>query len=125
ARAQLAGITGMGDLTTLSLYATPDLEEQKVVQIAHEFRVGNEGLRLGGSYSYAWTRPDIQGLDLRSDAQIISLYATYPLHLSQSRRVTLGGGLDMINQDIALGTLPLNRDRLRVIHMRAEAGWVD
>lgn len=125
ARAQISGITGMGDLTTASFYATPDLEEQKVVQLAHEFRVGREGLRLGGSYSYAWTRPDVRGLDLRSDAQIISVFASYPLILSQSRRVTVGGGLDFINQDIALGNLALNRDRLRVLNLRTDAGWID
>lgn len=125
ARAQISGITGMGDLTTASLYATPDLEEQKVVQLAHEFRVGREGLRLGGNYSYAWTRPDVRGLDLRSDAQIISIFASYPLILSQSRRVMVGGGLDFINQDIGLRGLPLNRDRLRILNLRAEAGWID
>lgn len=125
ARAQIAGLTGMGDLTTLSFYATPDLKEQKVVQVAHEFRVGRDGLRIGGSYSNAWTRPDIRGLDLRSDAQIINLYASYPLLLSQTQRVNIGGGLDFINQDVRLTNLKLSEDRLRVAYIRADAGWVD
>lgn len=125
ARAQIAGVTGQGDLTTISFYATPDLEEQKVAQIAHEFRIGSEGLRLGGSYSYAWTRPDIGNIDLRSQAQIISLSASFPAILAQSRRLTLGGGLDIIDQDVALARLPINRDRLRVLHLRADAAWID
>src|SRR3546814_6164576 len=58
ARARFAGLTGMGDLTTVSFYATPDFDEQKVVQASHEVRVGGEGLRLRASYTYAWTRPD-------------------------------------------------------------------
>src|SRR3546814_13658077 len=61
ARARFAGLTGMGDLTTLSFYATPDFDEQKVVQASHEVRVGGEGLRLGASHTYAWTRPDLTG----------------------------------------------------------------
>ncbi len=125
ARAQISGLTGMGDLTTLSFYATPDLKEQKVVQVAHELRLGRNGLRIGGSYSNAWTRPDIRGLDLRSDAQIISLYGSYPLVLSQTQRINIGGGLDFINQDVRLTNIKLSEDRLRVAYVRADAGWVD
>ena len=125
ARARFAGLTGMGDLTTLSIYSTADLDEQQVVQAAHEFRVGGNGLRLGASYTYAWTRPDIAALSLKSDTQIVSLFATYPVVLAQARRFTIGGGLDIIDQDIALGAVPINRDRLRVINLRADASWID
>src|SRR3546814_4205134 len=48
----------MGDMTTVSFYATPDFDEQNVLQLSHEFRVGGEGLRFGASYTYAWTHPD-------------------------------------------------------------------
>lgn len=125
ARARVAGLTGMGDLTTVSFYSTPDFDEQNVVQVAHEFRVGGEGLRLGGSYTYAWTRADVAALPIKSNTQIISLFAAYPLVLRQARRVTLGGGLDIIDQDIKLGPLPLNRDRIRVFNLRADAAWID
>lgn len=124
-RARFAGLTGIGDLTTLSIFSTADLDEQQVVQAAHEFRVGGNGLRLGAGYTYAWTRPDITGLPLKSDTQIVSLFATWPVILTQARRLTVGGGLDIIDQDIALGSLPLNRDRLRVINLRADASWID
>lgn len=125
ARARLAGLTGMGDLTSISLYSTPDLDEQQVLQLTHELRVGSEGLRLGANYTYAWTRPDIARFPIKSDTQIVSFFASYPLVLSQPRRLTIGGGLDIIDQDIALGTTPLNRDRLRVAHLRADASWID
>lgn len=125
ARARFTGLTGMGDLTTVSFYSTPDFDEQKVVQVGHEFRVGGEGLRLGASYTYAWTRPDLTGLAIKSDTQIVSLFASYPLVLTQARRVTIGGGLDIIDQDIGLSGIPLNEDRLRVFNLRADASWVD
>src|SRR3546814_16692544 len=49
ARARFAGLTGMGALATLSFYATPDFDEQKVVQEydearAEERRVGKDGV---------------------------------------------------------------------------------
>ena len=125
ARVRLAGLTGMGDLTTASFYSTPDFDEQNVVQLSHEFRVGGEGLRLGGSYTYAWTRPDIAGLPVKSKTQIASLFASYPAVLTQAERITVGGGLDIIDQDIGLGGIPINRDRLRIFNLRADASWVD
>ncbi len=124
-RARLAGLTGMGDLTTASFYSTPDFDEQQVVQLAHEFRVGGEGLRFGASYTYAWTRPDIAAFPVKSKTQIASLFASYPVTLTQARRLTVGGGLDFIDQDIGLGGVPLNRDRLRVFNLRADASWID
>ena len=125
ARARFAGLTGMGDLTTVSFYATPDLDEQKVVQASHEFRVGGEGLRLGASYTYAWTRPDLTGLPIKSNTQIVSLFGSYPLILTQARRLSVGGGLDIIDQDIGLTGVPINEDRLRVFNLRADASWID
>ncbi|HMO76146.1 MAG TPA: ShlB/FhaC/HecB family hemolysin secretion/activation protein [Sphingopyxis sp.] len=124
-RARIPGLTGMGDLTTVSFYSTPDFEEQNVAQVAHEFRVGSEGLKLGGSFTYAWTKPDVAGLPIKSETQIVSLFASYPLVLTQARRLTIGGGLDFIDQDIAFGGVPINRDRLRVFNLRADASWTD
>ena len=125
ARGRLAGLTGMGDLTTVSFYATPDFDEQKVVQLAHEFRVGGEGLRFGASYTYAWTRPDITGFPVKSNTGIVSLFGSYPLVLTQTRRVTIAGGFDFIDQDISLSGIPINEDKLRVFNLRADASWVD
>ncbi|ALH79482.1 ShlB/FhaC/HecB family hemolysin secretion/activation protein [Sphingopyxis macrogoltabida] len=125
ARVRFAGLTGLGDLTTASFYVSGDPKEQKVLQLAHEFRVGGDGLRFGANYTYAWTRPDIAGLPIKSNTQIVSLFAAYPLILTQARRLTLAGGIDIIDQDIGLGPVPINRDRLRVLNLRADAGWID
>ncbi|AMU95541.1 hemin transporter [Sphingopyxis terrae subsp. terrae NBRC 15098] len=124
-RARAAGLTGLGDLTTVSLYSTADFEEQQVLQLSHEMRVGGEGLRLGGSYTYAWTRPDVATLPLKSHTQIISLFAGYPLVLTQAKRIQIGGGLDIIDQDIAIGGVPLNRDRVRVFNLHIDGNWTD
>jgi hemolysin activation/secretion protein len=125
ARVRFAGLTGMGDLTTASFYSTPDFDEQQVVQLAHEFRVGGEGLRIGAGYTYAWTRPDLAAFPVKSKTQVVNLFASYPLTLRQAHRLTIGGGLDLIDQDIGFGGVPLNRDRLRVFNLRADASWID
>src|SRR3546814_11444218 len=82
-------------------------------------------MRLGGSYTHAWTRPDLAGLPIKSTTQIVSLFASYPVTLTQAHQLTVGGGLDVIDQDIGLGGIPLNRDRLRVLTLHADAGWID
>src|SRR3546814_12575959 len=56
---------------------------------------------------------------------IFSLFASYPVVLTQAHQLTVGGGLDLIDQDIALSGVKLNRDRLRVVNLRADAGWID
>jgi hemolysin activation/secretion protein len=54
-RAQIYGLTGLGDRTTLGAYVTADLEEQQVVQLFHDFALGNQGLRIAGRVTHAWT----------------------------------------------------------------------
>src|SRR3546814_2539559 len=112
-------------MPTASFYTLAHTHDQHVLQLAHEFRVGGEGLRLGGSYTYAWTRPDLTGLPNRSNTQVVSLFGSYPVVLTQAHQLTVGGGRVLCDQDIALSGVKLNRDRLRVVNLRADAGWID
>ncbi|HAU22614.1 MAG TPA: ShlB/FhaC/HecB family hemolysin secretion/activation protein, partial [Erythrobacter sp.] len=56
-RAQVNGLTGMGDTTFVSFYSTSDFKEQQLFQAGHSFSPGSEGMRIGGSFTYAWTKP--------------------------------------------------------------------
>lgn len=126
ARARFNGLTGLGDETTLGFYTTPDLDEQKVVQGSHEFRIGGEGLTVGTSATYAWTEPTLPGnLDIKSETLVWSSYARYPLVLRQAQSVWAGGGFDWIDQDVDVGGVALNRDRLRIAFARLDATWLD
>lgn len=126
ARVRLNGLTGLGDETTLGFYATPDFDEQKVIQGTHEFRLGGEGLTLGTTATYAWTRPTLPGnLDIESETLVWSTYARYPLMLRQARSAWLGGGFDYVDQDVDAADVPLNRDRLRIAFARLDARWID
>src|SRR5206468_9399041 len=58
-RAQVFGLTGLGDRTALSLFSTADFHEQQTVQLAHDFHLGPQGLSIGDAFTYAWARPSI------------------------------------------------------------------
>lgn len=127
-RAQAFGLTGLGDVTSLSYYATQDFNEQHIVQGSHEFRPGKNGLIVGGQLTYAWTKPDVAGLpagrSITARTLFASLYARYPLQRAQARNVWLSGGLDLINQDVDL-IGPLTRDKVRVAWARFDFDSID
>lgn len=127
-RAQFFGLTGLGDATTIGLYSTLEPREQKILQLGHEFRPGGEGLTLGGQFTYAWTRPDLgaapAGPALEARTLFAQAYARYPLKRAQGSNIWLGGGFDIIDQDVDL-IGKLTRDKLRVAWLRADFDAVD
>lgn len=127
-RAQAFGLTGMGDVTTLAYYATSDFSEQHLVQGAHEFRPGGNGLIVGGQLTYAWTKPDVAGLPPGASIDARTLYASlsarYPIKRAQAQNVWVAGGFDLVNQDVYLIT-PLTRDKVRVAWARLDLDGVD
>ncbi|MFM9934829.1 MAG: ShlB/FhaC/HecB family hemolysin secretion/activation protein [Novosphingobium sp.] len=125
-RVQAFGLTGLGDSTTLSYYATTDFREQRILQASHEFRPGRDGLVVGGAFTYAWTKPDIGATTapLVARTLLASLYARYPLVRSQGSNLWLGAGFDLLDQSTTL-IVPLSRDRLRLLWARLDFDKVD
>jgi len=127
-RGQLYGLTGLGDVTTLAFYSTPDFKEQKILQLAHSFRPGGEGLTIDGQFTYAWSEPDIGGNDATPDLESKTLFwtlgARYPFLLSQSSSLWGGIGFDYTDQKVDfIG--PLSRDKVRVLWLRANWNGID
>jgi hemolysin activation/secretion protein len=118
-RGQVFGLTGLGDRTTLAYFTTSDFKEQRTLQAAHDFRIGREGLNLGGSLTYAWADPSI-GDDAEIDARTLlaTIHADYPIIRSLSHTARATVGLDIANQDVELDSIDLTRDRLRVAFLR-------
>jgi hemolysin activation/secretion protein len=125
ARVRFNDLTGMGDSTVLSLFNTAQPDEQTVLQAGHSMALGGDGLRLSGDFTYAWTRPDIDGLDLSSKTMIATAALSYPLVRRQVHTLLASGGLDVIDQDLRIGSAPLSRDRLRVLFLRLEGEMID
>ena len=120
-RAQFFGLTGLGDRTLLAVFTTPDFDEQQTLQVAHDFRVGGEGLTFGGQVTLGLgaARSRRSGdrhplaHPLRDARGQLSLR---PPPGPQFVRGTVG--LDYIDQDVDFVDIPLNRDRLRVVFAR-------
>jgi len=127
ARLQLHGLTGLGDHSFISYYATADVREQQVLQAGHDFAIGGEGLRLGGRLTHAVTKPTLGATVPPVDARVFfaNLELSYPLRRSQASSLTARSGLDIVNQRVNFNAAPLSRDRLRVAYMRLDGEWAD
>ncbi len=125
-RAQFFGLTGLGDVTSLSYYATADFKEQHILQALHEFRPGSEGLVVGANFTYAWTKPNL-GANTPLDAKTLyaSMHGRYPIRRSQASNLWVSAGLDYVAQNIDLAGAPLNRDRLTVAWARLDYDAID
>ena len=128
-RGQVYGLTGLGDVTSLAFYATPDFKEQKILTAAHSFRPGSEGLTIDGQFTYAWTKPDIGAdddatPDLKARTMFWTVGARYPLIRSQSSNLWAGGGFDFVDQKVHFFE-PLSRDKLRVLWLRGSWDAID
>ena len=124
ARVQLNDITGMGDTTAISLFNTLQTREQTVLQVEHSMALNADGLRLGGEFTYAWSKPDI-GAPVKSRTLIASANLSYPLIRQQARTLVATGGLDIVDQHVDFGPAQLSRDRLRVLFARLDGQWID
>ena len=118
-RGQLFGLTGLGDRTTIAAFSTADLKEQQTLQLGHDFKLGSEGLGLGGLFTYAWAHPSIEGdSDVRARTLLATLQADYPFLRSLSRNLRGTAGMDIVNQDVEIDSIDLARDRIRVAFAR-------
>lgn len=125
--AQFYGLTGLGDRTSLSVFSTADFEEQQVVQLGHDFRVGPEGLIVSAGLTYAWTRPEITGNlpDTKANTFLANAELSYPIRRTQTSNVRGALGFDYIDQDVRFGGADLSQDHLRVAYLRFDADAVD
>jgi hemolysin activation/secretion protein len=117
-RAEIFGLTGLGDRTTLSLFSTPDVHEQQTVQIGHDFRVGPQGLSVGDDFTYSWARPSIPNARVLARTLLDTFQVGYPIVRREAETVRAAAGMDVVNQDVRLDGIPLTRDRLRVAFLR-------
>lgn len=125
-RAEAYDLIGLGDRTSLSVYSTPDFNEQTIVQVGHDFLVGGSGLRLGGRFTHAWSRPDVAGLPpIVAKTAIAAVDARYPLLRAQSGSLSLTGGMEFVTQRVSFNDLPVTRDRLRIGFLRLDGEAID
>ncbi|WP_347092018.1 ShlB/FhaC/HecB family hemolysin secretion/activation protein [Sphingomonas parapaucimobilis] len=125
ARGEIYGLTGLGDITYLGASTTADLKEQIIVQGGHIFQLDDGGATFGGRATYAWSRPDLGALDLRTNTLIAGLDVTKPLIRSIRGNARARAGLDIVDQISRVGrgdaAVTLTRDRLRILFAGIDA----
>jgi hemolysin activation/secretion protein len=117
-RGELFGLTGLADRTIFSVYSTPDLKEQQTVQIAHDMRLGSDGMGLAGSFTYAWARPTVPNATVLARTLFMTTELSYPFVRRQLETVRGSVGLDFVNQTVKVDHANVSRDRLRVLFGR-------
>ncbi len=126
------GILG-GDRLTATVSSTADFREQQLVQFGYETKLGGDGLTIGGSFTYAWSKPDVvlAGFDSLTAR---TLFATgevrYPWIRTQGFSLVGAAGLDFLNQAVRLkptagAQFDLTKDRLRVGFLRLDMDAAD
>lgn len=124
ARGEIYGLTGLGDITYVGASATADFKEQLIAQAGHIFTLDGSGTTFGGRFTYAWSRPDLGALDLRTNTLITGFDVTHPLVRSLNTNARISGGFDYVDQrtDIHVGDagVPLTLDKLRVGYLRLD-----
>ena len=126
-RAQFYGLTGLGDRTTVSINTTADFKEQQVLQLGHDMAIGGNGLRIGGHFTYAWTKPGLGPLipEVKARTLFANLEASYPFIRSQAVSLTGAAGFDFVDQRVRFNGAPLSLDHLRVGYLRLDGEAID
>lgn len=131
-RAEIYDLLGFGDRAMVGFFATPQFDEQKVLQLGYDMRLGSEGMTLGGRFTYAWSKPDLGSAAtgrIKSETMVAGLELGYPVLRRQDANLRAVLGFEMIDQDVRFGSAgsfsPLTRDRLRVLYGRIDFDAVD
>jgi hemolysin activation/secretion protein len=126
-RGEIYDVTGLGDRTSVAVFSTLEFAEQQTVQIGHDFRVGSEGLRLGGQLTLSQTNPStgIAGFDVEAETVFASLFASYPLIRTRKHSLFADAGFDIVDQNVDVNDIALTRDRVRIAFARVAGEVLD
>ena len=126
-RGEVYDLTGLGDRTSVALFSTLEFSEQHTLQIGHDFRVGSEGLRLGGQFTYSTANPSaaLPGFNVEAETIFASIYASYPLLRTRRHSVFADAGFDYADQQVELNNFGLTEDRVRMLFARVAGEWTD
>ncbi|HEY0625866.1 MAG TPA: ShlB/FhaC/HecB family hemolysin secretion/activation protein [Allosphingosinicella sp.] len=124
-RVDLNSLTPLGERTSLVLSTDPSFEEQQVLQILQEARLGADGLLARGSIALGETHPRaaLAPLEIESQSFVGELGLAYPIIRHRRRNLWISGGIEFVNQttDLFDGRARLIDDKLRVLSGRLEA----
>ena len=118
-------LIGLGDRTTLSYYNTLDWSEQRIFTFAEDLALGASGLRLGGSLLLGHSEPSVGGAPFETDTVVGEGHLSYPFVRRQTQSLIGSAGLEIIDQELNLGSTLLSDDQLRVVYARLDHEMID
>lgn len=126
-RGEVYDLTGLGDRTSVAVFSTLEFSEQQTYQFSHDFAVGGEGLRLGGSLTYSVTEPDLglPAFEIESETVLASVFASFPIERSRRSSIFASGGFDIVDQDVEVNDIDLSKDRVRTLFARISGERTD
>ncbi len=126
-RGEIYDVTGLGDRTSVAVFSTADFSEQQTLQITHDFRVGSEGLRIGGQLTYSQSQPStgLSGFTVDAKTLFASLSASYPLIRTRRHSLYADSGFDYVDQDVDVNGFALTRDKVRMGFARVAGELID
>ena len=119
-RFEYYGLTGLADMTYVGAQTTFDFKEQFIAQLGHEFGLGKRGIRVGGDVTFAKSNPDIENLDLETDALLANLRVKYPLLRTSRALAGVTLGFDYIDQSTDVAGFALSEDAIRALYLRGD-----
>ena len=126
-RAETYGLLTSSDIAYVAASSTLDFKEQRVAQAGYTTWLDDSGTTIGGRIVYAWSRPTLDQLDLRSQSIIAGIDLAHPLMRSVRTNVSIGGGFELLEQRTRVyggpTPSPLNRDKLRVLYARLDGSY--
>ncbi|QZH74549.1 MAG: ShlB/FhaC/HecB family hemolysin secretion/activation protein [Erythrobacter sp.] len=126
-RAEAYGLTGMSDRTVLTYSNSIDFEEIRVFQASHDFAINDNGLRAELRGSVAYSRPDIENLDLRSRSIIAGFELQQQLVRTVTTDVSVAGGFEFLQQRTVIQSgdtaVPFSKDDLRIFYTRLDGEY--
>lgn len=124
--------TPLAERTSLVVFSGLD-GNQRVIQVLEEVRVGTSGLAVMGDLAFSRSEPSgaLAALELEGRSVVGRLGARYPLILSRSHRLDVGGRLEWVDQNNDLGAFrqpngdptALFEESLRVLSAEVGASW--
>lgn len=123
--AEFYGLTGQGDITTLTAQSTFDFKEQRIAALRHAMMLNSAGTALELRGTIAEARPDLLSLDQRTVSVVAGLGFSHPLVRTVTDRVKLSGGFEYSLQRSRFYqpggvSSPLTRDRISALYLRLE-----
>lgn len=122
-RAEFFGLTGMGDRTFIAGSASFDFKEQRIAQVGHSMTLDSSGTQLSLVGTMAWSRPDLDTLDLRTRSVIGAVELSRQLIRGLRRNAVAAVGFEYAEQRTRVSsgdsTFPLSRDKISTFYVRA------